>query len=142
MTRKQFLAFTLGLAGAVVSVQQAFAQEREREKDRDRDREGRDRDDKDHRRAEYHFRREDGARLREHYREIDRVDMHRRERFVAGERLPGDWRRRLRPVPEVVVRELPPPPRGYAFGYFDGFCVVYDPNSGYIADVIDLTNIR
>src|SRR5262245_54516117 len=139
MTRKRFLTFSLGIAGAAF----AAAQEREREKARDRERESREREnDREHRRAEYHFRHEDGARLREHYREIDRVHIHRRVRFVAGERLPGDWRRRLRPVPEVVIRELPPPPPGYAFGYFDGYCVVYDPSTGYIADVIDLTNIR
>ncbi|HLH38839.1 MAG TPA: hypothetical protein VKX39_06800 [Bryobacteraceae bacterium] len=44
-------------------------------------------------------------------------------------------------MPETVVAELPPPPPGYVFGYIDGYCVVYDPRTGYIADVIDLTNL-
>ena len=53
----------------------------------------------------------------------------------------GDWHARIRPVPEAVIRELPPAPAGYAFGYIDGYCVVYDPNTGMIADVIDLSNL-
>jgi hypothetical protein len=44
-------------------------------------------------------------------------------------------------VPEAVIRELPPPPRGYVFGYADGYAILYDPRTGYIADVIDLFDI-
>lgn len=91
--------------------------------------------------AQYHFRKEDAAKLRQHYDNINRVDTRNRHHLAAGQELPGDWRERMRPVPAEAIRELPPPPAGYVFGYIDGYCVAYDPNSGYIADVIDLTNL-
>ena len=33
---------------------------------------------------------------------------------------------------------LPPPPPGYMMGYFDGYVVVYDPVTYFVADVVDL----
>ncbi len=141
MTRKQFLAWSAGFAAAAI----ASAQEREREQERQRPDEKDQRKDGNERKDEhnqYRFRQEDGHQLRQHYSGIEHVDTHNRPRYVRGERLPEDWRRRMHPVPEAVIRELPPPPPGYVFGYFDGYCVVYDPRTGYIEDVIDLTNIR
>ncbi len=91
--------------------------------------------------AEYHFRKEDGAKLRQHYNNIGRVDVHSRHALVSGGRLPDDWKGRMNPVPADVIRELPPVPTGYVFGYIDGYCVAYDPTTLYIADVIDLTNL-
>jgi len=88
---------------------------------------------------EYHFRQEDNQRLREHYKDINKVDRAHREHFVAGGHLPEDWRRHIRPVPAVVIRELPPIPAGYVAGYYDGYAVVYDPNTGVILEVLDLT---
>jgi len=110
-------------------------------RDDDRDRAADQRRDDEHARVEYHFRQEDGVRLREHYRHIERVDVSHRVALVAGGRLPGDWHRLMRPVPAVVIRELAPPPPGYVFGYIDGYCVVYDPRTGMIADVIDLSSL-
>lgn len=92
-------------------------------------------------RGQYHFRKEDAAKLRQHYDNIKTVDTRNRRALTAGGRLPDDWRGRMRPVPADVVRELPAAPAGYVFGYIDGYCVVYNPNTGYIADVIDLTNL-
>jgi Ni/Co efflux regulator RcnB len=91
--------------------------------------------------ADYHFRKEDSAKLRQHYDNIKQVDTRSRHELTSGGRLPDDWKGRMRPVPADVIRELAPPPAGYVFGYIDGYCVVYDPNTGYIADVIDLTNL-
>jgi Ni/Co efflux regulator RcnB len=90
---------------------------------------------------DYHFRDEDAPKLRQHYKNVERVDVSHRTALVAGAHLTGDWHRRLRPVPVAVVRELPPPPPGYVFGYLDGYCVVYDPTTLLIADVIDLANL-
>jgi Ni/Co efflux regulator RcnB len=90
---------------------------------------------------QYHFRQQDAQKLRQNYKNINRVDVNHRGHFVAGERLPSDWHKRMHPVPQAVIAELPPPPPGYVFGYIDGYCVVYDPNTGYIADVIDLANL-
>jgi Ni/Co efflux regulator RcnB len=90
---------------------------------------------------EYHFRQEDAPKLRQHYKNIEKVDVAHRGEFRAGGNLPNDWRKRMRPVPVAVVRELPPPPPGYVFGYIDGYCVVYNPTTLLIADVIDLATL-
>ena len=91
--------------------------------------------------GEYHFRQEDAPKLRQHYKKIEHVDVAHRTAFVAGGRLPGDWHGRMRPVPAAVIRELAPPPPGYVFGYIDGYCVVYNPTTLLIADVIDLATL-
>lgn len=96
----------------------------------------------EHKAAEYHFRKEDGPKLRQHYKGIEKVDRARRAEYRIGARLPDDWRRRMHPVPAAVIRELPPLPPGYAVGYFDGYCVAYDPTTLMIADVIDLADIH
>jgi Ni/Co efflux regulator RcnB len=91
--------------------------------------------------AEYHFRQEDAPKLRQHYKKIEHVDVAHRTALVAGARLPDNWHGRMHAVPAAVIRELPAPPPGYAFGYIDGYCVVYDPTTLLIADVIDLATL-
>lgn len=130
---KSFLLIAIS-AVALSSVPALRAQER-REEAQDR------REDRAEHAREYHFRTEDGARLRQHYTKIEHVDVAHRHVLVAGGRLPGDWRVRIRPVPAAVIRELAPPPPGYVFGYLDGYCVVYDPTTLLIADVIDLATL-
>lgn len=44
----------------------------------------------------------------------------------------------LSPLPPDVYGYLPPPPLGYSMGYYDGYVVVYDPVTYFIANVIDL----
>jgi len=88
---------------------------------------------------DYRFRDNDYVELRKHYKGPRRFKGDR-PRFVRGEYLPVDWRRRVRPVPVVIVRELPPPPPGYQFGYLDGYAVCYDPTTRVIADVLDIVN--
>ncbi len=56
----------------------------------------------------------------------------------AGERLPNGVR--LKSVPTSYYRNLPPPPPGYRFGYYDGYVVAYDPTTQIVADVLDLVN--
>jgi Ni/Co efflux regulator RcnB len=91
---------------------------------------------------EYHFRTEDHARLREHYRtsfrDNDKIDVAHRPRFVVGGKLPGDFRVRFHPLPEVIVHELPAIPAGLEVGYVDGYAVVYDPVSLEIIEVLDV----
>jgi len=91
--------------------------------------------------AEYHFRQEDAAKLRQHYKKIEHVDVTHRTALVAGAHLSGDWHGRMHAVPAAVIRELPPPPPGYVFGYIDGYCVAYNPTTLLIADVIDLATL-
>jgi hypothetical protein len=38
----------------------------------------------------------------------------------------------------TLLGYLPPPPPGYAIGYFDGYMVVYDPASFQILSWVDL----
>jgi hypothetical protein len=87
---------------------------------------------------EYHFRQEDAGKLKENYKGRAKVDWEHREHFVAGGRLTGDWHKRLERVPAALIKELPPIPAGCAIGYIDGYCVVYDPGTLEIVDVIDL----
>lgn len=132
MTHMRSLTFVLALtvlAAPAFAVPVPGAQEHEHDRDHDRDREHH---------AEYHFRQEDTARLRQHYHHIEKVDVRHRPAYVVGGYLPEDWRHRVHKVPVEVVRELPPPPPGYVFGYMDGYCVAYNPASRAIADVLDL----
>jgi len=92
---------------------------------------------------DYHFRDEDRNRFSTHYRSnLRQYEQHpdRRHQIRAGERLPSDYRTRLKPVPESYYRGVPPPPPGYRFGYYDGYVVAYDPATQVVADVLDLVN--
>jgi len=44
----------------------------------------------------------------------------------------------ISPLPPTVYGYLPPPPPGYSMGYYQGYVVVYDPITYFIANVIDL----
>jgi Ni/Co efflux regulator RcnB len=92
---------------------------------------------------DYHFRDEDRNRFSAHYRSnLRQYEQHpdRRHQIRAGERLPSDYRTRLKPVPQSYYRGVPPPPPGYRFGYYDGYVVAYDPTTQIVADVLDLVN--
>jgi Ni/Co efflux regulator RcnB len=130
---KRLLITAVGLLG-MSSAPALFAQERPEEAQQQRAADQRHA-------AEYHFRQEDAPKLRQHYKNVERVDVAHRGALVAGEQLPADWHKHIRPVPVAVVRELPAPPAGYVFGYYDGYCVVYDPATALIADVIDLATL-
>jgi hypothetical protein len=41
-------------------------------------------------------------------------------------------------LPPTVYGYVPPPPPGYNMGYYNGYVVVYDPVTYFIANVIDL----
>jgi hypothetical protein len=94
--------------------------------------------DRADRHAEYHFRGDEKTKLRASYRDINRVDRSRRVTITREQAIPVDIRTRIEPVPVDVVSYLPPPPPGYIFGFVDGYCVVYDPNTFIVIDVIDL----
>ncbi len=88
--------------------------------------------------AEYHFRGDEKSRLRTRYRNINTVNRGRRVTIVREQVMPVEIRTEIEPVPADVVSYLPPPPPGYQFGFVDGYCVVYDPTTFLIIDVIDL----
>jgi DNA mismatch repair ATPase MutL len=90
------------------------------------------------RHAEYHFKGDEKAKLRSSYHDINRIDRSHRVTITREQVLPVEVRTRIEPVPVEVVSYLPPPPEGYLFGFVDGYCVVYDPNTFLVVDVIDL----
>jgi hypothetical protein len=61
-----------------------------------------------------------------------------RPRFVMGGFFPLGYISYITAVPPTVYGYLPPPPPGYQMGYLDGYVVVYDPITYFIANVIDL----
>jgi Ni/Co efflux regulator RcnB len=113
----------------------AAAQQRDNDRNRDRDHQ------QSQQRAEYHFQPEHRDQFRKHYQtQLRDVERHpdRRHSIRAGEELPKDYRARLKPVPQSYYRNVPPPPPGYRFGYYDGYVVAYNPTTRIVADVLDL----
>lgn len=95
-------------------------------------------DQADNRHAEYHFKGDEKSKLRSSYHDINRVNRSQRVTIAREQVMPVEVRTRIEPVPVDVVSYLPPPPAGYMFGFVDGYCVVYDPNTFLVVDVIDL----
>ena len=90
--------------------------------------------------ARHHqFRADDRARLQQHYRRsLGSVRIDRRPHFRAGYAIPRAYRPHVVIVPQNLRRQLPPPPRGYRIGYYEGYSVVYDPVTFTILSVLDL----
>lgn len=90
-------------------------------------------------RGSYSFRSNDRARLHSYYmarlRAINRAN---RPIFRVGGYFPYADIGYLSPLPPDLYGTLPPPPYGYQMGYYDGYVVVYDPMTYFIASVIDL----
>lgn len=92
-----------------------------------------------HPRPGYYFGPRDRDRVRRYYaRDFGYINRARRPHFVIGAYIPFGYRSYLRPIPPPIFAYLPPPPPGYALGYFDGYVVVYDPTTFAILSVIDL----
>jgi Ni/Co efflux regulator RcnB len=122
------------LLGVTLTAFMAAAQGHGDDRDRDRDHQQQGRPD-------YHFRPEDKGQFGNHYKSnIKKVQKHpeKRNHIRAGEQLPPDYRSRLKPVPSSYYRNVPPPPPGYQFGYYDGYVVAYNPTTRIVADALDL----
>lgn len=90
-------------------------------------------------RPSYSFRPNDRAYLHRYYlSRLGAINRVNRPRFVIGGFFPYGYIPYLSPLPPDVYRYLPPPPMGYSMGYYDGYVVVYDPVTYFIANVIDL----
>jgi hypothetical protein len=61
-----------------------------------------------------------------------------RPRFAIGGFFPYAYIPYITPAPPSVLGYLPPVPPGYQIGYYQGYVVVYDPVTYFIANVIDL----
>jgi hypothetical protein len=66
------------------------------------------------------------------------INRARRLRLAVGGYYPYADIGYLHPVPPDVYGYLPPPPPGYQMGYYDGYVVVYDPITYFIANLVDL----
>jgi hypothetical protein len=62
---------------------------------------------------------------------------HRHPLFIGGY-FPQAHLARIQPIPEHLMVYLPPVPPGYEIGYFDGYCLIYDPYTLRIESVLDL----
>jgi len=90
-------------------------------------------------RPSYGWRPGDRAWLHRYYaRNLAYINLANRPRFTIGGFFPFAYIPYLTPVPAPVYSYLPPPPPGYSMGYYDGYVVVYDPVTYFIANVIDL----
>lgn len=90
---------------------------------------------------QYHFRSQDTQRLRQHYNQTNYrhdVNASHRAHLVRGSHLPNGWHEHMHALPPQYVRELPPPPQGYLIGYYDGYAVVYSPDTGVILEVVNV----
>ena len=90
-------------------------------------------------RPTYGWRPGDRAWLHRYYaRNLGYINLATRPRFAIGGFFPFAYIPYITPVPPHVYSYLPPPPPGYQMGYYDGYVVVYDPVTYFIANVIDL----
>jgi hypothetical protein len=90
-------------------------------------------------RPSYNFRPNNRPYLHNYYRRsllgINRLN---RPRFTVGGFFPFAFIPYISSLPPQVYGQLPPPPPGYSMGYYDGYVVVYDPVTYFIANVVDL----
>lgn len=90
------------------------------------------------RNAHYQFKGDAKAKLRSSYKGASSVNRSQRVTVVRQEVLPVEVQTRIEPVPVDVVGYLGPAPEGFSYGFVDGYCVVYDPMTFFVIDVIDL----
>lgn len=98
-----------------------------------------DRHDQDHKAAHqtYHFRTQDRTQLRTHYHSAHpQPAEHHHWAWHRGVNLPQGWQGQVEPLPQADITLLAPPPPGYEFGYYNGWAIIYDPNTGIILDAV------
>jgi hypothetical protein len=66
------------------------------------------------------------------------INIGLRPHFAVGGFFPYAYIPYITPAPAAVLGYLPPVPPGYQIGYYQGYVVVYDPVTYFIANVIDL----
>lgn len=136
MKNSNLLTFVLSAAIAAVPVC-SFAAVPQDHQDNDQ---RHDQRQNDHRAAHqnYRFRSQDRSKLQEHYRSAHHEHAANAHRWAwrRGENLPSGWQGQVEPLPQEDITLLAPPPPGYEFGYYNGWAIVYDPNTGVILDAV------
>jgi hypothetical protein len=90
-------------------------------------------------RPSYSFRPNDRSYLHRYYlSRFAAINLARRPHFIIGGFFPYGDIPYISPLPPDIYGYLPPPPPGYTMGYYQGYVVVYDPVTYFIANVIDI----
>jgi hypothetical protein len=90
-------------------------------------------------RPSYSFRPNDRSYLQRYYRSrFASINRLNRPHFVIGGFFPYGDIPYITALPPDVYGYLPPPPPGYTMGYYQGYVVIYDPVTYFIANVIDI----
>jgi cytoskeletal protein RodZ len=77
--------------------------------------------------------------IKNHYKtELGHVDRANRPHIVVGGTITRENVTYIQPVPAEVIVGFPPVPPGFVWGYWDGYCFVYDPNTLQVIYVVDL----
>lgn len=85
-----------------------------------------------------YFREQDYGYLRQHYDGPRSLPPGLQKKYYRTGTLPPGWQKRFRPMPPVVLQQLPPVPAYYQRGYLDGYAVVIDPRTRVIVDAVDM----
>jgi Ni/Co efflux regulator RcnB len=91
-----------------------------------------------HDKHQRYFRDQDSAYLTRYYDGPRNLPPGQRKKYYRDGTLPPGWQARFRPMPTVVIQQLPPVPYGYQRGYYDGYAVIVDPRTRIIFDAIDI----
>ncbi len=90
---------------------------------------------------DYQFRQQDKDQLRGHYQtDVKKYQAHpeNRTHYSAGQHLTADDVHHFKAMPNSYHQDMPTPPEGYRYGYYQGNVVVYDSATMLVADVADL----
>lgn len=88
--------------------------------------------------SQRYFRDEDRSYVIRYYDGPRNLPPGLRKKYYRNGTLPPGWQKRFRPMPPVLIQELPPVPYGYQRGYYDGYAVVVDPRTRIIYDTLDV----
>lgn len=69
--------------------------------------------------------------------DMNRINRWHRPPFFVGGYFPRIYLERIQPIPPSLMVHLPPVPLGYEVGYYDGYGLLYDPDTLEIVSVID-----
>lgn len=88
----------------------------------------------------YHFSTKHHTQLQKHYRtnHPQERNMHHHWTWHRGARMPEGWQSGVQPLPQEDIVLLPAPPPGYVFGLYDGWAIVYDPNTGLVLEAVSV----
>jgi hypothetical protein len=91
-------------------------------------------------RVTYRFSAHDKAQLRPHYlASHPNMNLSHSWTWHRGVNLPAGWQDQVEPLADADIAMIaPPPPAGYRFGYYKGWAIVYDPDTGVVLDAINL----